>query len=309
MRDLARLLSAKATVELVEGWPDKAMKTGLDTVTVGIRYADAGGAMIDWLVAQVVIKAGLDSVRAAANSAGIDGGSLRSALSNLPGEDRVRQVVVRNLCVEFHLYRMMLLETKNLGLAGLAGFAPEIETPVSPRLSQKLYTDAVPIFKFNMTCNMAGEYFRQLAFETLGAYLPSPPAGDKLHELVPEASLIQWVRNPIGLILWAMVGPAYHSDGYFVILAHLRATKLFLALRAYHLDHRMLPETLEALVPEYLTKVPVDPLSGQPFIYEPAGSRPVLLSLGADRERDGEKIVEQSERDIEIPLDFAAVPD
>jgi len=40
-----------------------------------------------------------------------------------------------------------------------------------------------------------------------------------------------------------------------------------------------------------------------------AGSRPVLVSLGADRERDGERIVQQSERDIEIPLDFAAVPD
>jgi hypothetical protein len=60
-----------------------------------------------------------------------------------------------------------------------------------------------------------------------------------------------------------------------------------LALRAYLLEHRKAPTTLDALVPGYLSKVPRDPfaLSG-PLHYRPAGVQYVLYSIGPDGRDD-----------------------
>jgi hypothetical protein len=44
-----------------------------------------------------------------------------------------------------------------------------------------------------------------------------------------------------------------------------------LALIAYRLDHGQYPDSLNALVPDYLPFVPIDPYSGRPFEYRPAG--------------------------------------
>jgi len=308
MRDLALLLSAKATFEFAEDRPDEAMATALDTVTMGVRYADAGGALMDFLVGQSVMFMGLDDVRGAASARAVDVASVRSALSRLPGEDRLRQALVRTAGVEFHFHQKMSLATKNLDFAELGPEFNSSEIVGVPYAN--LYADVVPIFKVNMTNNMVGKYFRELAFEKINAYSPRQPEGDGWRELAPGASLIDWARNPVGLILGGMTRGAFHTslhETYFCLLAHLRATDVLLALRAYHLDHGTLPATLEALAPDYLPEVPTDPFSGHPFTYRPFGSPPVLLSLGADLERDGERNVERWELDLQIPLNFAAV--
>jgi hypothetical protein len=47
--------------------------------------------------------------------------------------------------------------------------------------------------------------------------------------------------------------------------------KLQLALIAYRIDHSAYPESLDAIAPEYLPFVPIDPYSGRPFEYRHAG--------------------------------------
>ena len=49
------------------------------------------------------------------------------------------------------------------------------------------------------------------------------------------------------------------------------AVKLQLALAAYRIDHGAYPKSFDKLVPNYLSSVPIDPFSGEPFNYEPAG--------------------------------------
>ena len=48
----------------------------------------------------------------------------------------------------------------------------------------------------------------------------------------------------------------------------LAATELAVALRRYQIDHGHYPEALSALVPAYLSVLPIDPLTGQPPLYE-----------------------------------------
>lgn len=61
-----------------------------------------------------------------------------------------------------------------------------------------------------------------------------------------------------------------------------------IALRRHALRHGRAAPSLEALVPEFLTEVPVDLMDGQPLRYRPAGDGTFLLySVGTDQTDDG----------------------
>jgi hypothetical protein len=57
-------------------------------------------------------------------------------------------------------------------------------------------------------------------------------------------------------------------------------TQLVLALRAYELDTGELPETLDALVPDYLDAIPIDDFDGRPLRY--SREKEVVYSVGED---------------------------
>jgi hypothetical protein len=60
-----------------------------------------------------------------------------------------------------------------------------------------------------------------------------------------------------------------------------------LALRYYPCQHGGVLTRLDDLVTNYLSKVPQDPFTGQPLIYEPQGTNWLLFSVGADGMDDG----------------------
>ncbi len=84
-------------------------------------------------------------------------------------------------------------------------------------------------------------------------------------------------------------------------------TRVFLALRCYHLEHGRMPASLDDLAPEYLEEVPVDPFAEQPFVYEPQADPPCILSVGPDQARDAPDAEEGD--DIAVELTFAAPRD
>ncbi len=59
-----------------------------------------------------------------------------------------------------------------------------------------------------------------------------------------------------------------------------RATLLQIALAMYRADQNEYPATLDALVPEYLEKLPLDPFSAQPFQYRATGFERLLKCSG-----------------------------
>jgi hypothetical protein len=62
------------------------------------------------------------------------------------------------------------------------------------------------------------------------------------------------------------------------------------ALECYRVAHNAYPENLDALVPQYLDKIPFDLLGGQPLHYRRADDGKFLLySIGWDETGDGSK--------------------
>jgi hypothetical protein len=71
--------------------------------------------------------------------------------------------------------------------------------------------------------------------------------------------------------------------------ARLRLLTAELALRCYRFDRGRPPARLEELLPNYLTRVPSDPFSGQPLVYRAKGTNWLLYSVGVDGVGDGGK--------------------
>ncbi len=67
---------------------------------------------------------------------------------------------------------------------------------------------------------------------------------------------------------------------------HFHGTILSVALRLYRVEHGSYPETLTALVPDYLEVLPTDPFSGQSFLYSRVGDDFRLYGVGYDKDDD-----------------------
>jgi len=67
----------------------------------------------------------------------------------------------------------------------------------------------------------------------------------------------------------------------------LDATEVALALALWHKRHGAWPERLDELVPAMLPEVPRDRFDGQPMRYAVRDGRPVVYSIGPDRDDDG----------------------
>jgi hypothetical protein len=63
------------------------------------------------------------------------------------------------------------------------------------------------------------------------------------------------------------IGVQARNRDRFGWTCNLRATRLKLILALYQLNEKRPPPSLEALVPEYMSEVPIDPYSGKPFRY------------------------------------------
>lgn len=76
--------------------------------------------------------------------------------------------------------------------------------------------------------------------------------------------------------------------------ADIRATQAVLAIRWYKIANETLPDSLDALVPDYLPEVPIDPFTEQPLLYKLEDGDYRLYSVSEDG-RDGGGIFDASD--------------
>jgi hypothetical protein len=69
--------------------------------------------------------------------------------------------------------------------------------------------------------------------------------------------------------------------------AYKRVWLLLLALERYRLDHGNLPDTLDALVGDYLDELPIDPYSGRKYVYFPNGLPAPATDLEQEQLKQG----------------------
>ena len=106
---------------------------------------------------------------------------------------------------------------------------------------------------------------------------------ERLEEHGRQINLLPWYSRVIGGLL-----PDYQSTFMkeATLEAMMLATKAGLACKIYKNKTGSYPERLEALVPEYLSEVPVDPFTGKPFVFRLSDDEILIYSLGSNGKDD-----------------------
>jgi hypothetical protein len=81
---------------------------------------------------------------------------------------------------------------------------------------------------------------------------------------------------------------------------------LGIALELYHREHGTWPNSLDELAPRWLPEVPVDRITGGPLLYKISDDRPLVYSVGVDRDDDGGRVPARVD---ELPNSDMASPD
>jgi hypothetical protein len=99
--------------------------------------------------------------------------------------------------------------------------------------------------------------------------------------------------DPVGYIIAKLTVPSFTRIivQYCRRSAELRATAVVLALRQYQQAEQHLPQTLQDLVPKYLSEIPVDPFDGKPLRYRVStDGRWIVYSVGPNQlDENGEQ--------------------
>ncbi len=137
---------------------------------------------------------------------------------------------------------------------------------------------------------------------------PFPAAFDRaalverqLKELAGTDNVIVRFNHMFTLLM--MPATASVFDATASNLAHRDLVLAAIAARQYEQKHGDLPDSLQALVPEFLSAVPTDPFDGQALRFQTTDEGLVLYSIGRDRKDDGGSDPEQKrEPDIIVRL-------
>lgn len=114
------------------------------------------------------------------------------------------------------------------------------------------------------------------------ARLAIPTNTDPLFDLQPDELDLH------NIFCYSVPGLARELARTIKMEAAKRFAATAIALKGYHLAHRNYPSNLTALVPEFLQKVPSDPIDGKPLRYRLNSDGTFLLySLGEDGNDDG----------------------
>jgi hypothetical protein len=104
----------------------------------------------------------------------------------------------------------------------------------------------------------------------------------KEHGRSPES--IPWYYRLSGL-LFADFQSVFLKES--TLEAMMLATRAGLACKIYRNKTGHYPENLEALVPDILTEVPIDPFTGKPLVYKIENGELLIYSLGSNEKDDG----------------------
>jgi hypothetical protein len=112
-----------------------------------------------------------------------------------------------------------------------------------------------------------------------------PPLMTKLNQKVIQAKLEYDVVTALMMPAFGKVSETNRRG-----VGNMRCAYVAMALERYRRDHGRWPDTLDALVPNYLTAVPADPQDGKPLRFKRRPDGVVVYWIGLDGTDDGGNI-------------------
>ena len=289
--NLCRFLQLRAIAEVEMGQPDAA----LSDVDLGFRIAEiperGGGAVIDYAV-ETSSQALLLSAMAYGLEKRVWNAEqlqrLQSMLERLNPLKTLKDASRRERCAALSLFRLPIADQYKSMQAGIdSGFE---KVTWRERLAVKLYR----IRPSGWGDLDRAAFARQVQAERIDSIDADRGTG--------KISLLLWHGE---WTFWAMlVRPGTAPSPQFLsvlrkgwmVQAYVAEARIACALERFRLQNGALPDSLDALVPEFLSGLPPDPVTGGPLLYGRIEDGYVVYSVGTD-EKDDAGAIDQQNKD------------
>jgi hypothetical protein len=286
LKTCARLLQLRSAAELQNGQPEKA----LADVSLGFQLADkirTEPFIISHLVRLAMTHLMLQSLwEGLAEHQWSDAqlAALDMALAKFDfAADYQRGIRGENACITTEIERVR--RHPNL-LPDLGDYTEDAGK--KSILSGSSFAELIPsgwFYQSQYRCaRVMLEYYLPVADVEQHRFLPD--LGSRGDALVVAETKSAGPGNLLERIMLPSLGKAGQRFAYEQ--ASVDSARTAIALERYHLAHGEFPESLAALVPQFLPAVPPDVIGGQPLKYRRlAGDRFLVYSIGWDETDDG----------------------
>lgn len=255
-------------------------ETALTSLRIIARLVEAIGneaSVLGWLVqttAVAVMDRGVWEFLNSRTATAQQLHALESTLSNIRIRDSLRSAMQMEVIMATDYLEL----AKTTSMVELAHLPPEMEPPeeLGPALVPNGWWDQNKVVIANRFLHQVLEPLSTGSFEQALLASKEPP---------PQSSPYSFIAAQHGSI----------SDMLPIRLISQECVNLQMrtscALERYHIANREYPESLGALIPNFLQTMPLDPVDQQPMRYrKTADSRYILYSIGYDQTDNGGKV-------------------
>jgi len=207
--------------------------------------------------------------------------SLGAALAAAADPGLFERMIVGERCMGIEGCRRFLLRPGGAGIAGLQNMSEELQRPpLWERVVPRAFFRADLIQYVGVMTELATVARRPYPGSLIDGARRAEEIYDELHTL-ERPPVVCYVLLP-GL-MGVFRGEQEH-------MARLESARVALAALRFQRKHGRLPETLDALVPDFLEAVPPDPFDGKPLRYRTRRDAFVVYAVGENAEDDGGRL-------------------
>lgn len=297
LRNLAKINSIQASSLFRQGKEKEALDQSLKTVKMAQMVQDGQNGTIGYLIGLATKEIGLANLRSLIKDS-------KSSAELLIYENDLNKYKESKLALQKTLkgeYIMIInsQEEMNKILRG--------EKPVE---DNELLKD-VPSFAIRSSYFYKPNRTKLLFMGTYRGLVDNAGKNNYTEINHPEKKTVAWLvvftDNAVGKILSNIIDVGFDSlfTKRFEENLSVKETQLLLALKAYKQDTGNLPNSLNNLVPKYISEIPQDPFDGKTIKYSP--EKKIIYSTGKDLIDNGGSISESDWRqgdDLGFKIEF-----
>jgi hypothetical protein len=279
----SNILAAKAALDRHDGRYEEAADACILALDLGKTVSGRTSGLLEGLVAVVPFGMGAEEIRRTARDPAASAEVLRrlgAALATIPDQAPALQ---QSLRAEYAFAAKTVDQVAK-------GFVRTDGSPVDTRTRRRMQVLGYFLQPNRTKAILAGLFREAIAnmdrpyrdgteldyFKAVG-FKPGGELSHLLFQLKPNAA--------VGARLVGMLCPLAVNEKRCRLESELGATRLVVALNLHRMDKGAYPATLDALVPDYVDAVPLDPYDGEPFRYAP--DKQLVYSVGQDVKDDG----------------------
>lgn len=292
LRFVAKLVALEGLRQVKSGDTVNGLTEVMDIVRLGHRMETSQATIIEVLVGSATKQIGISALRQISLQSAVTADQAKTVSQELEAYRDERSGLVTAMKMEYAYSRSYTTKQLDLGQVYDGYFlVTNSDGNVVPRSTTGKtisLLDATGLFHYYYWPNQSWRFLVDQRMLDLQSVQADCATGN----LFPSRSASYSQRTGFGRLLEPNTIGKLIADignvtlGSVVIKAcneslAVSATQTTLAVSAYRHDNQKLPDALEALVPNYLPSVPIDPYNNKALVYEPA--KKSVYSVGSNR--------------------------